>query len=93
MIAGALPIMRGELHRDRKMKVGWFHQHQIEAMDPSDTPLEIIRRRIQASIPISDSARIGRGMLACSRRCAVAMELNSKWSRRSWMGTCGTPVH
>ena len=44
MIAGALPIMRGELHRDRKMKVGWFHQHQIEAMDPTDTPLEIIRR-------------------------------------------------
>jgi ATP-binding cassette subfamily F protein 3 len=26
------------------MKVGWFHQHQIEAMDPDDTPLEIIRR-------------------------------------------------
>ena len=27
-----------------KMQVGWFHQHQIEAMDPTDTPLEIIRR-------------------------------------------------
>jgi ATP-binding cassette subfamily F protein 3 len=26
------------------MRVGWFHQHQIEAMDPDDTPLEIIRR-------------------------------------------------
>jgi ATP-binding cassette subfamily F protein 3 len=26
------------------MRVGWFHQHQIEAMDPEDTPLEIIRR-------------------------------------------------
>jgi ATP-binding cassette subfamily F protein 3 len=44
MIAGALDIQSGELHRDRKMKVGWFHQHQIEAMDPVDTPLEIIRR-------------------------------------------------
>jgi ATP-binding cassette subfamily F protein 3 len=44
MIAGALSIQSGELHRDRKMKVGWFHQHQIEAMDPVDTPLEIIRR-------------------------------------------------
>ena len=28
------------------MKVGWFHQHQIEAMDPTDTPLEIIRRAL-----------------------------------------------
>jgi len=44
MIAGALTIQKGELHRDRKMRVGWFHQHQIEAMDPEDTPLEIIRR-------------------------------------------------
>ncbi|USQ93828.1 ABC-F family ATP-binding cassette domain-containing protein [Caulobacter sp. RL271] len=44
MIAGALDIQKGELHRDKKMKVGWFHQHQIEAMDPEDTPLEIIRR-------------------------------------------------
>lgn len=44
MIAGALGVQSGEFHRDRKMKVGWFHQHQIEAMDPVDTPLEIIRR-------------------------------------------------
>jgi ATP-binding cassette subfamily F protein 3 len=44
MIAGALTVQTGELHRDKKMRVGWFHQHQIEAMDPDDTPLEIIRR-------------------------------------------------
>jgi ATP-binding cassette subfamily F protein 3 len=44
MIAGALNVQTGELHRDKKMRVGWFHQHQIEAMDPVDTPLEIIRR-------------------------------------------------
>jgi ATP-binding cassette subfamily F protein 3 len=44
MIAGALGVQKGEFHRDKKMKVGWFHQHQIEAMDPNDTPLEIIRR-------------------------------------------------
>ncbi|MDR3511331.1 MAG: ABC-F family ATP-binding cassette domain-containing protein [Caulobacteraceae bacterium] len=43
MIAGALPISGGHMHRDRRMKVGWFHQHQIEALDPKDTPLDIIR--------------------------------------------------
>ncbi|HYA71865.1 MAG TPA: ATP-binding cassette domain-containing protein, partial [Roseiarcus sp.] len=26
------------------IKVGWFHQHQIEALDPADTPLDILRR-------------------------------------------------
>ena len=49
MIAGALKISHGHLHRDRRIKVGWFHQHQIEALDPSDTPLEIIRRQMPES--------------------------------------------
>ena len=44
MVAGDLPIHDGHLHRDRRIKVGWFHQHQIEALDPADTPLDIIRR-------------------------------------------------
>ncbi len=44
LIAGALEIQHGHIHRDKRMQVGWFHQHQIEAMDPDDTPLEIIRR-------------------------------------------------
>jgi ATP-binding cassette subfamily F protein 3 len=36
------------------MRVGWFHQHQIEAMDPTDTPLEIIRRAMPEA---SESSR------------------------------------
>ena len=54
MIAGALGVQAGEFHRDKKMKVGWFHQHQIEAMDPEDTPLEIIRRAMPEA---SESSR------------------------------------
>ena len=46
MIAGALPVSHGRMHRDGRMRVGWFHQHQIEALDPTDTPLEIIRRAL-----------------------------------------------
>lgn len=44
LVAGALDVEGGAFHRSARMKVGWFHQHQIEAMDPTDTPLEIIRR-------------------------------------------------
>ena len=44
MAAGALPILHGHMQRERRIQVGWFHQHQIEALDPADTPLEIIRR-------------------------------------------------
>ena len=57
LIAGALGVQSGELRRDRRLKVGWFHQHQIEAMDPTDTPLEIIRRALPAA---SESARRSR---------------------------------
>jgi ATP-binding cassette subfamily F protein 3 len=46
MIAGDLAIQSGDIHRDRRIKVGWFHQHQIEALDPNDTPLDIIRRAL-----------------------------------------------
>jgi ATP-binding cassette, subfamily F, member 3 len=44
MIAGALPLRAGEMKRESRIKVGWFHQHQIEALDPEDTPLDIMRR-------------------------------------------------
>ena len=46
MAAGALGLQLGaDLQREeRRIKVGWFHQHQIEALDPADTPLDIIAR-------------------------------------------------
>jgi ATP-binding cassette subfamily F protein 3 len=46
MIAGALPLQAGQMKRESRIKVGWFHQHQIEALDPDDTPLDIIRREL-----------------------------------------------
>ncbi len=44
LAAGALQPIRGYLQRERRLGVGWFHQHQIEALDPADTPLDIMRR-------------------------------------------------
>src|SRR5471032_291534 len=49
LVAGALEVETGTLLRSSRLKVGWFHQHQIEAMDPTDTPLEIIRRALPGS--------------------------------------------
>jgi ATP-binding cassette subfamily F protein 3 len=42
MVAGVRPAIRPT--EKRWSRVGWFHQHQIEALDPADTPLDIIRR-------------------------------------------------
>ena len=76
MIAGALPIQKGELHRDRKMKVGWFHQHQIEAMDPSDTPLEIIRRAMPDASESSRRSRLAQFGLAFEKQETTVANLS-----------------
>jgi len=44
LLAQALTPMSGQFQRAPRLKVGWFNQHQIEAMDPEDTPLGMIRR-------------------------------------------------
>jgi len=58
LIAKALTIQSGEFHRDGKMRVGWFHQHQIEAMDPEDTPLQIILRQMPEASENSRRSRL-----------------------------------
>ncbi|MBD3835576.1 ABC-F family ATP-binding cassette domain-containing protein [Brevundimonas sp.] len=58
LIAKALTVETGEFHRDGKMRVGWFHQHQIEAMDPEDTPLQIILRAMPKASESSRRSRL-----------------------------------
>ncbi|MFZ5720084.1 MAG: ABC-F family ATP-binding cassette domain-containing protein [Pseudomonadota bacterium] len=58
LVAGALTAETGKLHRSPRLKVGWFHQHQIEAMDPDDTPLEIIRRVMPEASEASRRSRL-----------------------------------
>jgi ATP-binding cassette subfamily F protein 3 len=59
LLAGALKEKGGELWRDRRMQVAWFHQHQIEAMDPEDTPLEMIRRARPDETEAKRRSRLG----------------------------------
>jgi len=59
LVAGALPLLAGRMKRESRMRVGWFHQHQIEALDPVDTPLDMIRRALP-----DDSEAVRRSRLA-----------------------------
>ena len=58
LVAGALEPLAGELKRSARLKVGWFHQHQIEALDPNDTPLDIIRREMPEASEASRRSRL-----------------------------------
>jgi ATP-binding cassette subfamily F protein 3 len=46
------------LQRDSRLKVGWFHQHQIEALDPTETPLDLMRRELPQASEASRRARL-----------------------------------
>jgi ATP-binding cassette subfamily F protein 3 len=73
MIAGALATTGGQVHRDRRMKVAWFHQHQIEAMDPEDSPLSIIRRAMPAASEAQRRSRLAKfGMTVQKAETSVA---------------------
>ena len=54
LLAGALKASKGQMHRAGRTQVAWFHQHQIEALDPDDTPLEIMRR----TMPLATEAQV-----------------------------------
>jgi ATP-binding cassette subfamily F protein 3 len=73
MAAGALKIRSGRMQREGRIKVGWFHQHQIEALDPDDTPLEIVRRVMPE---ISESARLAQWGLGFSKQETTVFDLS-----------------
>ncbi|MET3527391.1 ABC-F family ATP-binding cassette domain-containing protein [Phenylobacterium koreense] len=58
LVADALPAQVGDLKRSARLKVGWFHQHQIEALDPDETPLDIIRREMPEASEASRRSRL-----------------------------------
>ena len=58
MAAGALEIRSGRMTRSTRMEAGWFHQHQIEALDPAETPLDIMRRARPADAEQAHRSRL-----------------------------------
>ena len=76
MAAGALEIASGRLHREARIKVGWFHQHQIEAMDPEDTPLDIIRRALKDASENSRRSRLAQWGIGFDKQETTVADLS-----------------
>ena len=76
MIAGALATTGGRMHRERRIQVGWFHQHQIEALDPVDTPLEIIRREMKEASESSRRSRLAQFGLGFDKQETTVADLS-----------------
>jgi ATP-binding cassette, subfamily F, member 3 len=76
MLAGALDVQDGEMIRDGRIQVGWFHQHQIEALDPEDTPLDIIRRVRKDDSESSRRSRLAQFGLAFEKQETTVADLS-----------------
>jgi ATP-binding cassette subfamily F protein 3 len=76
MIAGALPLQAGQMNRETRIKVGWFHQHQIEALDPGDTPLDIIRRELPDDSESSRRSRLAQFGLSFDKQETTVANLS-----------------
>src|SRR6202041_2389546 len=76
MVAGALPLQSGEMKREQRLKVGWFHQHQIEALDPDDTPLDILRRERPDDSESSRRSRLAQFGLGFSKQETTVFDLS-----------------
>ncbi len=76
MVAGALPLQAGQMKRDNRIKVGWFHQHQIEALDPEDTPLDILRRERPDDSELSRRSRLAQFGLSFDKQDTTIANLS-----------------
>jgi ATP-binding cassette, subfamily F, member 3 len=76
MVAGALPLQAGQMKRETRIQVGWFHQHQIEALDPDDTPLEIIRRALPDDSESSRRSRLAQFGLSFDKQETTVANLS-----------------
>jgi ATP-binding cassette, subfamily F, member 3 len=76
LLAGALPLQIGAMKREQRLKVGWFHQHQIEALDPEDTPLDILRRERPDDSECSRRSRLAQFGLSFDKQDTTVANLS-----------------
>ena len=76
LLAGALPLLAGQMKREERIRVGWFHQHQIEALDPMDTPLDILRRGLPEDSEASRRSRLAQFGLSFEKQETTVANLS-----------------
>jgi len=61
-IAKRLPLMAGECHAPRSIRIGYFSQDQLDELTPGDTVLEHIFRALPRETPVSKQRSVAAQM-------------------------------
>jgi len=65
LLADRLPAMDGSIRRSNKLRIGYFAQHQLDELEPDETPLQHLRRARPGENPAKLRARLaGFGLMA-----------------------------
>ncbi len=59
LLAGRLALQDGTEFRTKKIKIGYFAQHQLDELQEDDTPLQHIAREFPHETPSKHRARLG----------------------------------
>lgn len=59
LLAGRLELQTGSQHRSRRLRIGYFAQHQIEDLIPEETPYDHLVRLMPNATPTGLRSRLG----------------------------------
>ena len=76
LLADKLQVLDGQLHRSRKLRVGYFAQHQLEELHADETPLDHIRRLRPGETPAKLRARLGGFGIGVEQADTIAEKLS-----------------
>lgn len=73
LLSGRLIAMNGRMTSARKLRIGYFAQHQMDELFPEETPIEHLRRERPTETPARLRARLsGFGLMAEQAETAVS---------------------
>ena len=59
LIAKKLNSMKGKLNYPKKLKIGYFAQHQLDELRPNETPFEHLYSKLDKEVPSKIRAKLG----------------------------------
>src|SRR5690606_25442987 len=86
LIAGRLSLQAGEMKLAPNLKIGFFAQHQLDDLVPSETPVDHVRRLMPQAAEAQVRARVAQMGLATEKMATAAKDLSGGEKARLLMG-------
>lgn len=76
LLSGRLPVLSGRMITATKLRIGYFAQHQLDELEPNETPLQHLQRARRLETPPRLRARLAGFGLAAEQADTVVQRLS-----------------